>query len=147
MSNVFKNRFKSDWIAKANGFEDETIKFADDFGKHLCDLRGDRPGYAALTTSQIRNFFGEVKRIHAKVQKDGFSKHKTSFLLLKPKLAYAEARALAKSKETRLQDFRGIVDMAHDAVLRSDSPESAFQRFVDLLEAILAYHKAYGGRD
>lgn len=143
----FKNLFRSEWIAKENGFQDDTIKFADEFGKYLCDLQGGRPGYAALTTSQIRNFFGEVQRIHANVQKDGFLKHKTAFLLLKPKLAYAEARALAKSRESRLKDFRMIVDLAHDAVLQSEKLEFSFQRFVDFLEAILAYHKAYGGRD
>ena len=146
--NSFKNRFKNEWITQENCFDEEALKFAEDFGKHLCALNDNgRAGFEALTTSQIRNFFGEVQRIQAKVAKGGFEGNKISFLLLKPKLAYAEARALAKQRHSRLKDFRTIMDLAHSAVVNSSEPQVAFQRFVDLLEAILAYHKGYGGRD
>mgnify|MGYP000320117718 CR=1 FL=1 len=47
------------------------------------------PGFKrrGLTTSQIRNVFGTVK----KMEINGFNAHE--FILLKPKLAYAAARA------------------------------------------------------
>ena len=86
-----------------------------------------------LTTAQIRNVFGVVKQM----QMSGFDPKK--FILLKPKLAYAAARANKRGAE----DFRNVISMAIDAVGES---EENFQRFVDFFEAILAYHKAAGGK-
>ena len=130
--------FKTEWIS--NGISESAVQFAEKFGQYLCDLQdGKRLGRMAMTTSQIRNVFGEVKRIQAK----GYQKEKSSFLLLRPKIAYAEARVLAKTGKSRITDFRSVLDKAHMAV----SDEKQFQNFVDFMEAILAYHKAYGGRD
>jgi CRISPR-associated protein Csm2 len=56
--------FKSDWIK--NGFSDETIEFASGFGEELTK-GGER---MKLTTSQIRNVFGEIKRIQMRVSDD-----------------------------------------------------------------------------
>lgn len=135
--------FKGNWISE--GMDEDTISFAQNFGEHLCDVQSDkRLGRLAMTTSQIRNFFGEVKRIQARLQERSFSEEKSAFLLLKPKLAYAEARVKAKSGQSNISDFRKIIDLAHSEV--KDNKEQ-FQRFVDFLEAILAYHKAAGGRE
>ncbi len=139
-----KSDFRIDWISK--GIESETVEYAKWFGFYLCDLQNnDRPGWDALTTSQIRNFFGEVKRIQAK----GFKGERTAFMLIRPKLAYAEARVKANSKgKPRIADFRDIVEKAHGAVdTKGDKAETQFQNFVDFLEAVLAYHKFYGGKD
>lgn len=136
-----KNKFSSQWIA--TGIDEKAVEFANEFGEHLCDLQQDRPGREAMTTSQIRNYFGEVRRIQAKVQVDGFDKNRTPFLLLQPKLAYAEARVKSKVGRSRITSFRVIMDDAHRAVKSIDH----FQNFVDFLEATLAYHKFYGGRD
>lgn len=133
-----KNDFKTNWIA-ADNLHENAVPFAEEFGKHLCDLQQDRPGREAMTTSQIRNFFGEVRRIQAK----GYEKDKTAFLLLRPKLAYAQARVVSKLGRSRITDFREVIDKAHQAVGNGDH----FQNFVDFLEATLAYHKFYGGRD
>jgi CRISPR-associated protein Csm2 len=134
----FEKSFSSQWIT--DGIDEDTVTFADKFGCHLCDLSTDnRGGRMAMTTSQIRNVFGEVKRIQAK----GYKEEKASFLLLRPKLAYAEARVIAKSGRSRIQDFRKVMEKAHIAVKN----EVHFQNFVDFLEATLAYHKFYGGRD
>ncbi len=133
--------FKSVWIS--DKLEDGAITFAEKFGEHLCDLQNGRPGRMAMTTSQIRNFFGEVKRIQARSQAQGFDKQRTSFLLIRPKLAYAEARVLAKTRESRISVFRKVIEQAHSAV----KTEEQFQNFVDFLEATLAYHKSFGGRD
>jgi len=133
--------FKDNWISTQLNVD--AIDFAQQFGEHLCDLQdgkyGKTPGFAALTTSQIRNFFGEIKRIQAKT----FDKQKSAFLLIRPKLAYAEARVLQKNKNSRIKDFRKIMERAHTQV----QSDIHFQNFVDFLEATLAYHKFYGGRD
>jgi CRISPR-associated protein Csm2 len=118
-----------DWIrTKINR---DGIEFAQKFGSALAaNGRG-------MTTSQIRNFFGEVKRI----QMNGFGKEssQTAFLLLQPKLAYAAKRA----GNDYVDEFRKVMDKVHVAV----NSENEFQNFVNFLEAILAYHKAAGGRE
>lgn len=143
----FENEFgKYKWITE--GMDEDGVKFANDFGLYLCDKRTPDDkfvGRAAMTTSQIRNVFGEVKRIQAKAQgAANFQVYKSDFYLLRPKMAYAEARVLAKTQDSRIKDFRKIMEFAHKEV--KDSKEN-FQRFVDFFEAILAYHKFYGGRD
>jgi CRISPR-associated protein Csm2 len=82
-----------------------------------------------LSTSQIRNIFGFVKRLEMR----GFDRHK--FAMLKPRLVYAAARAGTEGAEI----FRDAILAAIDAV---SSDESKFRKFVDFFEAILAYHKA-----
>ncbi len=130
--------FKSVWIK--DGIDEQTVAFAQEFGEYLCDKQPDlRLGRMAMTTSQIRNVFGEVKRIQAK----GYALEKSAFLLLRPKIAYAEARVKAKSGKSRIEDFRKVMEQAHLAV----SNDQQFQNFVDFFEATLAYHKAAGGRD
>jgi CRISPR-associated protein Csm2 len=142
----FKKNFNPEWIGVK--MDEDSIKFAEKLGKHLCDpnpQQNDRPGFNAMTTTQIRNIFSEIKRI----QRVGIEKSVTDFLLVKPKMAYTEARVISKNKNSRISQFREVVDMAYDAVNISaeNNRRERFQRFVDFLEAILAYHKAYGGRD
>lgn len=125
-----------DWIQKE--FTKDTIDFAEKFGAYLVKNR--------LTTSQIRNIYGEVKRIEAKVKDDSFGNVFKDFLLLKPKLAYASKRAGTRG----IEDFKKVMDKAHLAVV--DAPDGkqrveAFRNFTDFFEAVLAYHKASGGRE
>jgi CRISPR-associated protein Csm2 len=131
--------FKKEWIT--HSIDEKTVDFAEWFGKYLCDIQPQdgRLGRMAMTTTQIRNVFGEVKRIQAKE----YQNEKSSFFLLRPKMAYAEARVKAKSGKSRIEDFRKVMENAHLAVAN----ETHFQNFVDFFEAILAYHKAAGGRD
>jgi CRISPR-associated protein Csm2 len=138
-----KADFNKDWMTK--GITESAVTFAEAFGKFLCNPFQDqktqqwKAGNNAMTTSQIRNIYGEIKRIQAK----GFDKEKASFLLLRPKLAYAEARVTAKSRESRIIAFREIIEKAHQHV----TEEKHYQNFVDFFEATLAYHKYYGGKD
>jgi len=133
----FKTMFLNDWISKdlmqSSGSYKNAIEFAEQFGEEIV-----RQG---LTTSQIRNFFGEVRRIQMK----GILQEKTAFLLLKPKLAYAAKRAEKKGANM----FKSIVLKAHDVVMEAKNNaefETRFKNFVDFLEAILAYHKVHGGK-
>lgn len=132
---AFNEGYKG-WIQKE--FMSETIDFAEKFGEYLVKNR--------LTTSQIRNIYGEVKRIESKVvPNEDFSNGYKDFLLLKPKLAYAAKRAGTRGIEV----FKEVMDKAHSAVVSLPDPErfKAFLNFTDLFEAILAYHKAAGGRE
>ncbi len=88
-----------------------------------------------LTTSQIRNVYGMVK----KMEMQGYERSKADLILLKPKLAYAAARPQAKQGT---KDLKTVLTMAIDAV----KDEGSFERFVSFFEAILAYHRAAGGK-
>ena len=65
---------------------------------------------------------------------------KVSFLLLRPKVAYALAR---DERNKGLQLFKKIFDDASYHV----NDQKSFNNFCDFFEAILAYHKAFGGRE
>lgn len=94
-----------------------------------------------LTTSQIRNVFGEMRRIQMK----GYEEEKTSFLLLKPKLAYAVKR----HKKKGIQLFYEVFSIAYDAVDTNNNNlgKIHFNNFMNLMEAIIAYHKYHGGKE
>ncbi len=113
----------------------ETVKFAERFGTYLADKfdRESKP----LTTSQLRRFFGEVKR----QQLMGYDP--TSFVMLKPKLAYAVGRAKQTNKGfLRVEDFYYVLADAIDKVEQAPDKEKAFKNFITAFEAIVAYHKA-----
>ncbi|MDD2387590.1 MAG: type III-A CRISPR-associated protein Csm2 [Bacteroidales bacterium] len=109
-----------------------TVDFAEDFGKHLGtdDKDGHKTLRAKLTTSQLRKFFGEVKR----QQMIGYNE--TDFILLKPKLAYAVGRATGSNP--KINDFYNVITDAIDKV----KTEKHFKNFIKIFEAIVAYHKA-----
>ena len=138
--------FKIEWISA--GIDTDARQFMEDFGQYLCDRQqGDnRPGFKAMTTSQIRNVFSEVKRISTSlsenVQWTEWEEYPT-FLMLRPKIAYNTARALARTRDSRMIDFKKVFDAAHEQVT---GPEQ-FRRFMMLLEGIIAYHKVYGGKE
>jgi CRISPR-associated protein Csm2 len=89
-----------------------------------------------LTNSKIRSIYGEIKRI----QMGEFEKEKSSFYLLKPKVAYALGR---DEHNDGLKLFKLIFDRSSTDV----TDQQAYLNFCNLIEAILAYHKAYGGKD
>lgn len=88
-----------------------------------------------LTTSQIRNVFGEVKRL----QMHPFDQQTArQLILLKPRLAYQAGR-----HGGAVQDLANILSKAVDRV--KEDPRR-FENFVEFFEGILAYHRAEGGR-
>ena len=128
--------FNSNWIR--NKIDEKAIEFAERFAGEI--LANRRKG---LSTSQIRNFYGELKRIQMKgISTD--TKAKTDFILLKPKLAYATRRNSTDGSKA----FDVVVQKAIDATdINNEGYETRFQNLCDFIEAILAYHKAKGGKD
>ena len=119
------------WVL--NGITKETVEFANAFGEFVAGNE--------LTTSQIRTSFGEMRRI----QMNSFLKQKTDFLLLKPKLAYAVKR----HNKIGLKKFYEFFSIAYDVVNTTDLAigEKHFENLMNLMEAVLAYHKYYGGKE
>jgi CRISPR-associated protein Csm2 len=116
------------------------------------DTIGSQLKKQGLTTSQIRAIFGEVRQIEAvwgtenqtKKDETGRSWALRKLYLLKPKMAYRARRERGKA----VQALVSVLDPALDEVIKEKDPNkqnSNFRRFVEFFEAILAYHKAYGG--
>lgn len=89
-----------------------------------------------LSTSQIRNVFGAVKRLQMKGQFD--QQAARELILLKPKLAYQAGR--------HGDTVKHLGQVLSKAIDRVESDPKRFENFADFFEAILAYHKAYGGK-
>ena len=103
------------------------VSFAEELGKTLVEQR--------LTTSQIRTVFGRVKQLQMRFDANRLR-------MLKPKLAYMAARA-GQGGRTLQQ----VLSAAVDEVFAGNDHGERFRRMADFFEGILAYHKAYGGRD
>ena len=112
----------------------EAIQFADGFGWALSHGEG---GKKKLSSAQIRNIFGEVKKLQMKGWDDSTE---SSLLLLKAKLQYSAKRAGGMAFHLKDIISRGI-----DAVVESDNQHKSLDNFADFFEAILAYHRGYGG--
>ena len=99
-----------------------------------------------LTKSQIRNVFGEVRRIEADWQPDDPEDAARNFrrlLLLKPRMAYQ------RSRESKTESLMTLLTAAIDLVAAQEQVEQryeGFRHFVEFFEAILAYHAAAGGK-
>lgn len=83
-----------------------------------------------LKTAQIRKIYSAVKKIQMSQE---FNRNE--LIMLKPKLAYAAAR------KSEVEDLKEALTQAINQV----DTEEKFKNFVDFFEAILAYHKAFGG--
>lgn len=125
------------WIMQ--GIGKDTVDFAEEFGEYL--VRG-------LSTSQIRNVFGEVKRIQMKGEAN--EAFVTDVLLLKPKLAYAKARASGATQRERAEAIAEVLTAGIDGIfsegMTSENKFKRFENFAAFFEAILAYHRANGGK-
>jgi CRISPR-associated protein Csm2 len=127
-----------DRIAKFTHFSEYGIRdLVQDAEKLGDDLKQNR-----LETNQIRKFLDAVKRIKANLidevseKQDQFQAVEVDIVLLKPKLAYAAARQKAAEP---LQVVLNIsIDKVHNIL--------DFERLVQFVESIIAYHKAAGGK-
>lgn len=113
----------------------EAIDFAEKFGKYLADQR--------FTNSQIRNIFGEIKRLQMKKWDKTVE---SSLLLLKPKLAYSAKRQMGRQAENAAIELKDFLCKGIDIVIDSEDQQDSFEHFANIFEAILAYHKAHGGK-
>jgi CRISPR-associated protein Csm2 len=98
------------------------VELSENFGQ-LCS-RTD------ISTSQIRGIFQNVKRLP-----DDFEKSKKDLNLLRPKLAYQKGRF---SQLTPLTEI-----LTH--LIKQVNNDLTLKGFKEFFEAILAYHKSYGG--
>ena len=141
--NDLKQQWDNAWISE--GISQKTTEWCSDFGEYLANVKVesyvDNRGNSkqkrtnALTTSQLRKFFGELRRIDA-----DFENKKDDFIMMNPILAYAIGR---DEKKTKIGDFGKILT---PAITYVGTDEKRFKNFVKIFEAIVAYHKFHGGK-
>lgn len=111
------------------------VNVADKFGQSI----------KGISKSQIRNIFGEVRRIQLDWSQTE-EKPEENFrriLLLRPRMAYQAGR---KPETKPLMDVLGNAVKLISEASDNDAKFTRFQRFVEFFEAILAYHTAAGGK-
>lgn len=97
-----------------------------------------------IKTNQIRNVFSTVEKIRSDFKREKFKvtdEIRRELIMLRPKLAYAVGR------NEEVKPFQELFDEAISKVLDSENPEEALKNFFFLSEAVVAYHKYFGGRD
>ena len=119
-------KYDSKWISES--IDSRFPEFAEIIGKYMANN--------GLTNSKIRSIYGEMKRI----QMGDFDKEKASFYLLRPKVAYALGR---DDKNKGLKLFKLMFDECSKSVV----DKRTFLNFCNVFEAVLAYHRAFGGKD
>lgn len=124
-------KFNAEWIKQ--GATPAMVTAADEAGKYMADN--------GLTSSKIRSIYGEIKRIQMK----GFEEEKTAFYLLKPKVAYAVGR----EKQTNKNNMEGLIlfQLIFNQCFQYVTNDATYKNFCNLMEAIIAYHKAYVKND
>ena len=115
---------------------------AEKIGKYLA-----KTANPVLSSSQIRNVYGSVKKLSLDwTAADNTPERSKSgmreLLLLKPKLAYQVGR-VGKNRSDAIQTMKDVLEHGIDVI---GGDYIRFKRFVEFFEAILAYHKAYGGK-
>lgn len=123
--------------------EVETLMLQDESGAELVTFARQTARALVtqnLTRSQIRSIFTEVRQIEA-IWPSVAAMRRLS--MLKPKLAYQAARS------NTVNYLRDVLTDAIEQVLKAPDVQRdiRFERFVDLFEAILAYHRAEGGKN
>jgi len=82
-----------------------------------------------LKNAQLRNIYGEVKRMEMDFRKTDFNRDR--LVLLKPKLTYAA------NKKPEVRPIKEVLTVCIDRVQDMED----FKKFVNFFEAVLAYHR------
>lgn len=123
-------------LAKLSDYRIRTlVTHASEFGPYLKNQR--------LETNQIRKFLDAINRVKAQLVETAPEDSQSlpadvedEIVLLKPKLAYAAARQKAALPLSEVMS--AAIDKTQDF--------KDFDRLVQFIESIIAYHKAEGGK-
>ena len=140
---------------------EELVRTAEVIGKWLKEME--------FSTSQIRNVFGVVREIEQGVEMQDSRELSASeresqkveegklpplpegsyrkLVLLKPKLAYQYGRAGGEGKKNARDAMGLLQQVLSNAIDKVGRDRTRFTHFVEFFEAILAYHRCYGGKN
>ena len=127
------------------GDAEELVLRAKELGTALSD---------SLKTSQIRNIYGSVRQLQMswpaepkdpdrvspdeelRIREASAKAHRRMLLLI-PRLRYQAAR---------IQEVKPLADVLEPAIRLVEKDRKRFQHFAEFFEAVLAYHRAAGGK-
>ena len=117
------------------------IEVAESIGRHLA---------RNVTTSQIRNIFGTVRTIEQDVKTLEDDQQlpiqvQRDLQMLRPKLAYQYGRVQGRDDDPQKAAMGALTGILSEAIALVGSDVRRFRNFMDFFEAILAYHRRYGG--
>lgn len=157
----FNEKFEPEWLSSPDGLGADAIQWAENFAKFLVQPIGKeeiKDGKkktiivkSSLSIGQLRKFFAALKQIESKILNGQFEeKNLNELRLIKPKLAYAKGREYDKDKKkykTKIEDFHDTVVAIFDEGfpkqgLSLEKLENNFRNFSQLMECLVAYHKA-----
>ncbi len=139
ISNILKKIDKLKMLKELN-----RKTFADEGG--YADKIASNSSLRYLKTTQLRKFFGAIKEMDSKLKNDskneGWNRIEGDFYMLKPKLANAKGRGLIPIEFYEfMKTCMSKVDVGSE-----ENKKENFRRFVEFLEAVVAYHKYYNPR-
>jgi len=124
------SRYRSDLENLTSLEASKIVEIAEVVGKALS------PQGVGLKMNQLRRFLDEARQIEAEVKRGTFPADR--IILLLPKLAYAAGR------EPKIKE---LMNMLEPAIKSASMSKENFQKFLRLIEGIIAYHRFYGGSD
>lgn len=115
----------------------ELVEDTEKVGQHLVTK--------GLKTNQIRKFLDAVKRFKGQqaASKEMFESNKDELHILRYQLAYAAARQQKNNDPGPVEPLKKVLE----AAIKQVTDLEDFNRLVQLIESIVAYHKAAGGKD
>jgi len=147
MSKYPDKEIQKEWIQ--SGISEDAREWAESFGEFLCSINEADTTFpkGALSTSQLRRFFGEVKRIDT-----DFGKYQKDVVMLKPMLSYAVGRDKKNvnrelKNQTRIVQFEQELSKAIGYIRNDNNAKTDYKNFVKMFEAIVAYHKFYSKKE
>lgn len=123
---------------------DLLVKVADKLGDQLS---------TTLKASQIRAIFDEAQRIGSLFRTEKFEEAVRRAHLLDPKISYRAKRVAERDRKagSAAELIADVLKKALRIVLERtddrDEVRARYVRFLEFFEAIVAYHKAHGGKD
>lgn len=122
----WQEEYKKTW---GKQFEEILKPEKSDYGAYINTMKTYVQGKHNISASQLRNIFYDVR----KVQKV------SELYMIRPKLAYAAGR----SDKDEVKE----VMVLFDELIAQVKTQEQLKAFQDFFEAIIAYHKFYGGKD
>lgn len=128
--------------------EIEALEMLKDLGeKKIADEKGYADTIASrlrgMKTTQLRKFFDSIRTIKVKLKEGGWDAAKPEFYLLKPKIAHARGRNLIPEE---FYKFLKVCMMKVDIGDDNENKKENFEKMVEFLEAVVAYHRYYNPR-
>ncbi|MBP1912855.1 type III-A CRISPR-associated protein Csm2 [Thermococcus stetteri] len=99
-----------------------------------------------LKTNQIRRVLEIARRIHLDIRRGKERDFVDDVVRMRYLLAYAVGKTTNRNQREALKNFYEILDQMLEVIMNDPKPEK-FEVFYDFLQAVVAYHKFYGGGD